>query len=119
MPQATGQAVVICPGGGYGAICFDHEGLQVARWFNTQGVTANYQIIVDRVNNLDTLEVRVEMGEHLFADEIGKLQTLERTLQKNIKEYLGVTVKVRLMEPHSIERSEGKAKRIVDNRPKD
>ena len=38
--QATGQAVVICPGGGYGAICFDHEGLQVARWFNTQGVTA-------------------------------------------------------------------------------
>ena len=38
--KATGQAVVICPGGGYGAICFDHEGLQVARWFNTQGVTA-------------------------------------------------------------------------------
>ena len=38
--QATGQAVVICPGGGYGAVCFDHEGLQVARWFNTQGVTA-------------------------------------------------------------------------------
>ena len=82
-------------------------------------LSPNYQLVVDRVNNLDTLEVRVEMGEHLFADEIGKLQTLERTLQKNIKEYLGVTVKVRLMEPHSIERSEGKAKRIVDNRPKD
>ena len=82
-------------------------------------LSPNYQLVVDRVNNLDTLEVRVEMGEHLFADEIGKLQTLERTLQKNIKEYLGVTVKVRLMEPHSIERSEGKARRIVDNRPKD
>ena len=68
---------------------------------------------------LDLIHQGQEMGEHLFADEIGKLQTLERTLQKNIKEYLGVTVKVRLMEPHSIERSEGKARRIVDNRPKD
>lgn len=83
-----------------------------------RALSPNYQLVVDRVNNLDTLEVRVEMGEHLFADEIGKLQTLERTLQKNIKEYLGVTVKVRLMEPHSIERSQGKARRIVDNRPK-
>lgn len=83
------------------------------------GLSPNYQIIVDRVHNLDTIEVRVEMNENLFADEIRKLQMLEGRLQKAIKEYLGVTAKVRLMEPRSIERSEGKAKRIVDNRPKD
>ena len=85
----------------------------------SDGLSPNYQIIVDRVHNLDTLEVRVEMNENLFADEIRKLQMLEGRLQKTIKEFLGVSAKVRLMEPRSIERSEGKAKRIVDNRPKD
>lgn len=84
-----------------------------------EGLTPNYQIIVDRINNLDTLEVRVEMSDTLFADEIRKLQMLEKRMQKNIKEFLGVSAKVRLMEPHSIQRSEGKAQRIVDNRPKD
>ena len=85
----------------------------------SEGLTPNYQIIVDRSNNLDTLEVRVEVSDSLFADEIRKLQMLEGRLQKNIKEFLGVTAKVRLMEPHSIQRSEGKAQRIVDNRLKD
>ena len=85
----------------------------------SEGLTPNYQIIVDRANNLDTLEVRVEVSDSLFADEIRKLQMLEGRLQKNIKEFLGVTAKVRLMEPHSIQRSEGKAQRIVDNRLKD
>ena len=73
-------------------------------------------MVMKEVHNLDTLEVRVEMNENLFADEIRKLQMLEGRLQKTIKEYLGVSAKVRLMEPRSIERSEGKAKRIVDNR---
>ena len=82
-----------------------------------QNLSPNYQIIVDRVNNLDTLEVQVEMNETLFADEIRKLQSLESSIQKSIKEFLGVTTKVRLMEPHSIQRSEGKAKRIIDKRP--
>ena len=81
-----------------------------------QNLSPNYQIIVDRVNNLDTLEVQVEMNETLFADEIRKLQSLESSIQKSIKEFLGVTTKVRLMEPHSIQRSEGKAKRVIDNR---
>ncbi|MBE6442147.1 MAG: phenylacetate--CoA ligase [Desulfovibrio desulfuricans] len=85
----------------------------------TRGLSPNYQIIVDRERNLDTLEVRVEMDENLFADEIRKLQSLERNLQKTIKEFLGVTAKVRLMEPRSMQRSEGKAQRIVDNRPKE
>ncbi|MBQ9407652.1 MAG: phenylacetate--CoA ligase [Desulfovibrio sp.] len=91
------------------------EGLIV----ETPGLSPNYQIIVERERNLDTLEVRVEMAENLFADEIRKLQSLERKLQKSIKEFLGVTAKVRLMEPRSIQRSEGKAQRIVDNRPKE
>ena len=82
-----------------------------------QNLSPNYQIIVDRVNNLDTLEVQVEMNETLFADEIRKLQSLESSIQKSIKEFLGVTTKVRLMEPHSIQPSEGKAKRIIDKRP--
>ncbi|MDR2850483.1 MAG: phenylacetate--CoA ligase [Desulfovibrio sp.] len=81
-----------------------------------EGLTPNYQIIVDRANNMDTLEVRVEVSDTLFADEIRKLHLLETRLQKNIKEFLGISTKVRLMEPHSIARSEGKAKRIVDNR---
>ena len=61
-----------------------------------QNLSPNYRIIVDRVNNLDTLEVQVEMNETLFADEIRKLQSLESTIQKNIKEFLGVTTQVRL-----------------------
>jgi phenylacetate-CoA ligase len=85
----------------------------------SEGLTPNYQIIVDRADNLDTLEVCVEVSDSLFADQIRKLQSLEKRLQKNIKEFLGVTAKVRLMEPHSIQRSEGKAQRIVDKRPKD
>ena len=80
------------------------------------GLSHNYQIVVDREGTLDTLEVHVEVDEANFADEIRKLQSLERSLAKNIKEYLGVTARVRLMEPQSIERSEGKAKRIVDRR---
>ena len=85
----------------------------------SDGLTPNYQIIVGSVNNLDTLEVRVEVSDSLFADEIRKLQMLENRLQKNIKEFLGVTAKVRLMEPRSIQRSEGKAQRILDQRGKD
>ncbi len=80
------------------------------------GLSHNYQLVVDREGTLDTHEVHVEVDEANFADEIRKLQSLERSLAKNIKEYLGVTARVRLMEPHSIERSEGKAKRIVDRR---
>lgn len=84
----------------------------------SEGLTPNYQIVVDRQGTLDTLEVCVEINDQLFADEIRQLQKLETRLQKNIKEFLGVTCKVRLMEPHSIERSQGKAVRILDKRKK-
>lgn len=81
-------------------------------------LSTNYRIVVDRVDALDTLEVQVELNEGDFIDEIRNLQNLEIQIQKQIKEFLGVTAKIRLMEIHSIERSEGKAKRILDLRQK-
>ncbi len=81
-----------------------------------EGVEPHYLLIVDRKENLDTLEVQVEVDEQLFSDEVKHLQTLSQTIEKEIKEILGVTCKVRLVEPKSITRSEGKAKRVIDNR---
>jgi phenylacetate-CoA ligase len=60
--------------------------------------------------------VLVEVGEHAFSDEVRKLQELERKIEKNIKEYLGVSAKVKLVEPKTIARSEGKAQRVIDKR---
>uniref|UniRef100_I2Q1I2 Phenylacetate-coenzyme A ligase n=1 Tax=Desulfovibrio sp. U5L TaxID=596152 RepID=I2Q1I2_9BACT len=82
----------------------------------TEGLTPHYQLVVEREGNLDTLTVQVEVDEKLFSDEIKRLQRLEGKIQKNIKEFLGVTALVKLVEPRAIQRSEGKAKRIVDLR---
>jgi phenylacetate-CoA ligase len=82
----------------------------------TQGVAPHYQLILTREGSLDMLEVKVEVDEKMFSDEIKHLQRIEAKIQKNIKEFLGVTAKVTLSEPRSIERSEGKAKRIIDLR---
>ncbi len=84
----------------------------------TEGLTPHYQLILDRQGSMDTLEVRVEVDEKLFSDEVRHLQRLEGKIQGNIKEFLGVTAKVKLVEPRSLARSEGKAKRIIDQRPK-
>ena len=73
---------------------------------------------MDRQGTLDTLEVQVEVTPQLFHDKIRDLQALESRLQDSIKEFCGVTAKIRLMEPHSIERSGGKATRVLDRRPK-
>lgn len=81
-----------------------------------EGVEPHYLLIVDRKDNLDTLEVQVEVDERLFSDEIKHLQTLSHTIEKEIKDMLGVTCKARLVEPRTIARSEGKAKRVIDNR---
>jgi phenylacetate-CoA ligase len=81
-----------------------------------EGVSPHYQLVVDREGNLDTLTVRVEVDEHVFSDEVKRLQDLERRISKNIKEYLGVSAKVKLVEPKAIARSEGKAIRVIDNR---
>jgi phenylacetate-CoA ligase len=82
----------------------------------TEGLTPHYQLIIERKGNLDTLSIQVEVDEKHFSDEIKKLQRFEGSIQKNIKEFLGVTAKVKLVEPQSIERSVGKAKRILDKR---
>jgi len=81
-------------------------------------VEPHYLLVVDRVDNLDTLEVQVEVDEQLFSDEIKVLQTLAQRIEKEIKDLLGVSSKVRLVEPKTIARSEGKARRVIDNRKK-
>ena len=79
-------------------------------------VEPHYQIVVDRVDNLDTMTVMVEVGESFFSDEVRVLQSIEKKLAKDIKEFLGVSAKVQLVEPKTIARSEGKAQRVIDNR---
>lgn len=79
-------------------------------------VTPNYQIIVDRVNNTDTLDVNVEMSEALFEDDIKSIERVERTIVEKLRSMLGIGAKVHLVNPKSITRSEGKAKRVIDNR---
>jgi phenylacetate-CoA ligase len=78
----------------------------------------HYQLLVDRVGTMDTLEIQVEISEKIFADsdEVRTLQKIERRLAKDIKDYLGVTAKVKLVEPKSLQRFEGKASRVVDKR---
>lgn len=81
------------------------------------GETApHYLLIVDRVGTLDTLEVWVEMTQGIFSDEVRRLEDIEKKIHKEIESTLGITAKVRLVEPKSIERSEGKAKRVIDKR---
>ena len=76
----------------------------------------HYQIIVDREHNLDDLEIWVEVSEEIFSDEIRRLEELERKVQAEIESVLGITARVKLVEPKTIERSEGKAKRVIDRR---
>ncbi len=81
-----------------------------------KGIEPHYQLIVDREENLDTLEVQVEVNEQTFSDEVKVLQDLSGRIRKEIKDILGITCKVRLVEPKTIARSEGKARRVVDLR---
>ncbi|ABZ85100.1 phenylacetate-coa ligase [Heliomicrobium modesticaldum Ice1] len=78
----------------------------------------HYVLVVDRVGSLDTLEVWVEVSDKLFSDEVRNLEKIERTIQRELESLLGLTARVRLVEPKSIERSEGKAKRVIDRRKK-
>ncbi len=81
-----------------------------------KGYPANYQIIVNRVNNSDTLEVQVEMTPEMFSDSVTKVAAKERELVEALKAMLGIYAKVRLVEPKTIARSEGKAVRVIDKR---
>jgi len=87
----------------------------------TEGVEPHYMIIVDRdpKTRLDVLEVQVEVSEKIFSDEVRRLQQLAAKIEKEIKEFLGISATVKLVEPRTIQRSEGKAKRVIDKRKKE
>ena len=76
----------------------------------------HYLLIVDRINNLDTLEIWVEVSERLFSDEVRKLEQLKKRITHEIQSVLGINVQVKLVEPKTIQRSEGKTKRVIDKR---
>ncbi len=80
------------------------------------GYAANYQIIVGRVNNTDTLDVQVEMTPEMFTDNLGEIEERQKNLVDGLKSMLGIKAKVTLVAPKTITRSEGKAVRVIDNR---
>lgn len=82
------------------------------------GIEPQYQLVVDRIGALDTLEVQVEVSKDFPFDEVKKLENLSRQIRKELESSLGISVTVKLVEPESIVRSEGKAKRIIDKRDK-
>lgn len=81
-----------------------------------QGYSANYQIIVDRVKNTDTLDVQVEMTPEMFTDNVGEINRRQKELVEGLRSMLGISAKVTLVAPKSIVRSEGKAVRVIDKR---
>jgi len=81
-----------------------------------EGVEPHYQIVVERDGSLDTMTVEVEVSDSLFSDEIKELEQLTRRITRDIKDILGVTCRVKLVNPRTIERSQGKAQRVIDNR---
>ncbi len=81
-----------------------------------EGVEPHYQIVVEREGNLDTMSVQVEVSGNIFSDEIRVLEGLSKKIKTDIKDMLGVTCHVKLVEPKTIQRSEGKAQRVIDNR---
>jgi phenylacetate-CoA ligase len=80
--------------------------------------TPHYQLVVERIGTLDSLEVHVEMTPEMFSDAVKQVEKAEQRIRNNIESMLGLTCRVRLLEPKSIERSEGKAKRVIDKRTK-
>jgi len=81
-----------------------------------KGVLPHYQIVVDRRHTLDDLEIWIEISDEVFTDDFQRLEALERDLQSELQNALGISARVKLVEPKSIRRSEGKAKRIIDRR---
>jgi len=82
----------------------------------TEGVEPHYQLVVERDGSLDTIEAQVEVSEEFFSDEVKGLETLALKLRTNIKDLLGISCKIKLVEPKTIQRSEGKAQRVIDKR---
>lgn len=89
---------------------------QIETVLMNKGYPANYQIVVDRVKNSDTIEIRVEMTAEMFSDNVGEIARREKELVSALKAMLGIYATVKLVNPKAIERSEGKAVRIIDKR---
>lgn len=89
---------------------------QIETVLMNKGYPANYQIIVDRVNNSDTIEVQVEMTSEMFSDSLSAVSAKEKELVDALKAMLGIYAKVKLVNPKAITRSEGKAVRVIDKR---
>ena len=87
-----------------------------AALLTVDGITPNYQIIVDRVNHQDTLEIKVEVEERFFSDQIKELENLTKKIGHTVQQAIGLQAKIKLVEPKSIERSMGKAVRVIDQR---
>ena len=84
--------------------------------FSMKGIEPHYQIIVDRINNLDKLEIQVEIEDELFSDEVKNLQNLKSQLEKNVSSAISISVKIHFVSRGTIERSIGKAVRVIDKR---
>ena len=76
----------------------------------------HYLLIVDRVNNLDILEIWVEVDGQFFSDKISMLEQLSKKIKHKLESTLGISVGIKLVEPKTIERTEGKSKRVIDRR---
>lgn len=89
---------------------------QVEHVILSLGMEPNYQIVVDRVNNLDVMTVKIEMSESMLSDSVRRVEDQENKLKSAMHDTLGISAKIKLVEPHSLPRSEGKAVRVIDNR---
>jgi phenylacetate-CoA ligase len=83
---------------------------------SVEGVEPQYQIIVDRERHLDEIEIWVEVSDAVFSDEMRSLEELEKSVRAEMDSVLGISARVKLVEPKTITRTEGKAKRVVDQR---
>ncbi len=81
-----------------------------------EGTLPHYQIVLTREKDLDVMEVQVEVTPEVFADTVGAIEQLQSKLNKSIESTVGVRANVRLVQPRTIQRSEGKAKRVIDQR---
>lgn len=89
---------------------------QVEHVILSLGMEPNYQIVVDRINNLDVMTVKIEMSESMLSDSVRRVEDQENKLKAAMHDTLGISARIKLVEPHSLPRSEGKAVRVIDNR---
>ena len=84
--------------------------------FAIEGISPHYQIVLARKHGMDDMEVRVEVAEEIFSDTMREMVAFTRNVSERLQSVLGLKAKVTLVEPGTIERSQGKAKRVIDDR---